>query len=82
MKDAYAWWTEQYADGLAVKAMDRHRDYERRYTLIVFCAGASAPPPGSVLYLEDPSVLHLTNLKIDVHGYVFDRLPRTVTEGE
>ena len=80
MKEAYAWWTEQFADGLAAKAMDRHRDYERRYTLIVFCQGSAAPAVGSELYLELPAKLYQKSLRIDVHGYVFDKLPRDSKE--
>lgn len=80
MKDGYAWWMAQFLDGLSNKVMDGQRAFEKRYTLIVFCEGSSAPPPGSKLYIELPSQLYQSSLKIDVHGYVFDHLPRNAKE--
>lgn len=74
-KEAYAWWLEQFADGLAAKAMDGPHEYEKRYTLVVFCQGHTAPHPGSELYLELPAHLYQRSLTVQVHGYVFDSLP-------
>jgi hypothetical protein len=80
MKDGYAWWMAQFIDGLSDKVMDGFRAYEKRYTLIVFCQGNGAPQPGSTVYVELPSQLYQSSLKIDVHGYVFDSLPRSASE--
>lgn len=80
MKDGYAWWMAQFLEGLSDKVMDGHRPFKKEYTLIVFCQGSGAPQPGSKLYIELPSHLYQSSLKIDVHGYVFDNLPRNASE--
>lgn len=75
MKDAYAWWTAQFLQGMAAKVMDRERDVAREHILLLFCQGSTSPKPRSKLYLEVPAKLYQRNLRIKVHGYIFEQLP-------
>jgi hypothetical protein len=82
MKDAYAWWTAQFIDGLRVEINDQPRDSESRMTLIVLAAIESGqiPKPRDVIYFELPDDLAIDTLTAQVHVYLFDFLPTSPFE--
>lgn len=82
MKDAYAWWTAQFLDGLRVEVNDQPRDSEARVTLIVLAAIESdqIPKPTDVIYFELPDELAIDTLTAQVHVYLFDILPTSPFE--
>ncbi len=61
MKEAYAWWTTQFMDGLRDKTRDTPDpdDAENKRTVVVLAAWASKPMPkaGDIIYFEVPSAL-------------------------
>src|SRR5260370_32679379 len=77
MKDAYAWWTAQFFDGLRVEINDQPRDSEVRRTLLVLAAieGRQMPKPGACICFELPKELAIDTLTAQVHVYLFDTLP-------
>jgi hypothetical protein len=82
MKDAYAWWTTQFVEGLLHKTRDTPSpdDAESRKTVVVIAAlSASSPTPteGQIIYFEVPSALRgsIRSLKTEVHIYLFATLP-------
>ncbi len=81
MKDAYAWWTTQFFEGLRDKTRDTPDpdDAENKRTVVVIAARASTPLPqkGDVIYFEIPSALggSIRSLATDVHIYIFPTVP-------
>lgn len=83
MKDAYAWWTREYFDGLQAEANDAPRDGEGKRTIIVLAAVASgsAPARGDRIYFEIPAALtEIRSLDAEVHLHLFDVLPASPNE--
>lgn len=82
MKDAYAWWTAQFIDGLRVEINEQPRDSESRVTLIVLAAidRGQTPKPKDVIYFELPDDLAIDTLTAQVHVYLFDVLPKSPFE--
>jgi hypothetical protein len=54
MKEAYAWWTREYFEGLRAEASDSPRDSEPRRTVVVVAAQPAGlvPRPDDVIYFE------------------------------
>ena len=83
MKEAYAWWTMQFIDGLYAEANDVPRDAENIRTIVVLAARATAPLPrtGQVIYFEIPEALDkIQSMQAEVHIYLFATLPPSPTE--
>ena len=84
MKDAYAWWAEQYIEGLAGRFKDRPRDAASQRTMVVMaeCNGPDAPGPEDALYFEIPEAIDtITSVQTEVHVFLFDKLPPTPALG-
>jgi hypothetical protein len=82
MKDAFSWWTHQFIEGLADKANDAPREGEAKRTIVIMAqyAGTRLPKADELLYFELRSALGtVTNLKAEVHMFLFDTLPATPT---
>ena len=78
MKDAYAWWTAQFLDGLRAKADDIPDDAENKRTIVVIAAQAKGalPKKDEVIYFEIPEALgRIQSLRAEVHIYVFRTVP-------
>jgi hypothetical protein len=79
MKEAYAWWTTQFVDGLRAKTIDTPRDAEGKHTIVIIAAQASAalPQKGDIIYFELPEALgqRIHSLRAEVHIYLFPKLP-------
>jgi hypothetical protein len=79
MKEAYAWWTMQFIDGLYVEAnSDLPKDSENMRTIVVLAARASGakPRPGEIIYFEIPEALdRIQSMQAEVHIYLFSALP-------
>jgi hypothetical protein len=81
MKEAYAWWTTQFIDGLRMKASDipDPDDAENKRTIVVIAAFSGLQPPksGDVVYFEIPEALGqwIQSLRAEVHIYLFPTLP-------
>lgn len=81
MKEAYAWWTMQFIDGLYAEANgDLPKDAENMRTIVVLAAHTSGRPPrsGQIIYFEIPEALdRIQSMQAEVHIYVFPTLPST-----
>ena len=81
MKDAYAWWTTQFMEGMRDKTRDTPDpdEAENKRTVVVLAARASSPLPkdGDIIYFELPSALRgsIRTLDTEVHIYLFSALP-------
>ena len=84
MKEAYAWWTMQFIDGLHAEANgDLPKDAENMRTIVVLAAYTSGqlPRPGQVIYFEIPEALdRIQSMQAEVHIYIFPKLPSTSSE--
>lgn len=83
MKEAYAWWTHEFMEGLAQKANDLPRDGEAQRTIIVLAEGRTGegPKEGDKIYFELPAALgKVQTMSAEVHIYVFDHLPPSPAE--
>ncbi len=77
-RDAYAWWAEQFMEGLADKFNDYPRDGEAKKTIIILAqdGGQGLPNSGDVIYFELPAAIgKVQSLSAEVHLYVFGTLP-------
>lgn len=84
MKDAYAWWTGQFLDGLRAKANDIPDDAESKRTIVVIAAqaGGALPRTDEIIYFEIPEALGgIQSLKAEVHAYVFAAVPPSPVQG-
>ena len=85
MKEAYAWWTSQFLDGLRAKANDipDPDDAENKKTVVVVAARGTAPLPqkDEVIYFETFSALggSIRSLDTEVHIYIFPTTPPSPT---
>jgi hypothetical protein len=78
MKDAYAWWTMQFIDGLRSKTNDIPRDAEDTRTIVVIAAHSSGalPQADDLIYFEIPGALgRIQSLRAEVHIYLFRSVP-------
>ena len=81
MRDAYAWWTTQFMEGMRDKTRDTPDpdEAENKRTVVVIAARASSPLPkeGDIVYFELPSALRgsIRTLDTEVHIYLFSTLP-------
>jgi hypothetical protein len=75
MKEAYAWWTTQFVEGLRAKTIDTPRDAEGKHTIVIIAAQASGtlPQKGDIVYFEIPEALgqRIQSLRAEVHIYLF-----------
>ena len=81
LKEAYAWWTTKYVDGLRVEIGRPPSDVENKQTIVVLAARAALgalPKVGDVVYFEmSKALMEFNSLRPEVHIYVFDPLPAT-----
>lgn len=77
MKEAYAWWTMQFIDGLRAEANDTPAESDRTRTIVVIaaCKSAKIPGNGKVIYFEMPEAILVQSLQPEVHIYIFATLP-------
>jgi hypothetical protein len=77
MKQAFAWWTHQFMEGLADKANDLPRDGEGKRTIVIMCeCEGGLPKRNDRIYFELRAALgKVQSLRAEVHIYVFDTLP-------
>jgi HKD family nuclease len=78
-KEAYAWWTKQFLDGLTSKAsLDIPKDFESQKTIVFLGAQSegNALKKGDVIYFEIPANLkQIRALQSEVHIYILDSVP-------
>lgn len=83
MKEAYAWWTLQFVEGLAAKVNDAPREGEGKPTIIVLAVEGDSglPNKDDVIYFEIPAALgQIESLRAEVHLYVFEQKPSSAAE--
>ena len=78
-KDAYAWWTKQFLDGLLAKVKnDIPKDFESAKTIVFLGVKSEniSLKEGDVIYFEIPRVLkQIRALEADVHVYILQSVP-------
>lgn len=82
MKDAFAWWTGEYIDGLKAEVKIPQESIAGRSILI--CAKISdddLPKAGDQLYFEIPSGIKIETLKTETHLFLFKTMPANSLEG-
>ncbi|MGJ4940623.1 hypothetical protein ACQR1W_08640 [Bradyrhizobium sp. HKCCYLS1011] len=78
MKEAYAWWTREYFDGLRIEANDAPKDSEGQRTIVILAAVSSGrrPKVGDIIYFEIAEDLsEIDRINAEVHIYLFSSLP-------
>jgi hypothetical protein len=79
MKEAYAWWTREFLDGLKAEVR-LPQDATAVRTILLFARAASSdrPKTGDQLYFEIPAgIEQIESLKTETHLFLFDTLPET-----
>src|SRR5436853_5266848 len=79
MKDAYAWWTREFIDGMKAE-MKIPQDWNTVRTILLFASAAPGDRPntGDHLYFEIPAgIEQIESLKTETHLFLFDTLPTT-----
>lgn len=76
MKEAFAWWTGEFFDGLRAE-IGIPQDWTTLRTIVIF---AEANPTdrlalGDSFYFELPAGIAIESLKTEVHLYLFSKLP-------
>jgi hypothetical protein len=69
MKEAYAWWSTQFIDGLRAKFNDQPRDDGKR-TIVILAVQVEGtlPQPNEIIYFEIPEALgRIQSFKAEVH---------------
>jgi hypothetical protein len=77
MKEAYAWWTREFIDGLKAE-IRLPQDWTTVRTILLFAIAANGDRPkrGDQLYFEIPAgIEQIESLKTEVHLFLFDTLP-------
>lgn len=76
MKEAFAWWTGEFLDGLRSE-IGIPQDWTTVRTILIFAeAGPTErPTSGDSVYFELPSGIAIESLKTEAHLYLFDKLP-------
>jgi hypothetical protein len=78
MKEAFAWWTREFIDGLKAE-MRLPFDWTSVRTIVLFASAAKQdrPKDGDHLYFEIPAgIEQIESLKTETHLFLFDSLPR------
>ncbi len=79
MKEAFAWWTREFLDGMRVE-MKIPQDWTTVRTILLFASAAAGdrPKTGDNLYFEIPAgIEQIESLKTETHLFLFDTLPAT-----
>lgn len=77
MKEAFAWWTREFIDGLRVE-VGLPSDSTTVRTILIFAVAAKSDRPATSdqLYFEIPTgVEQIESLKTETHLFLFDSLP-------
>jgi len=77
MKEAFAWWTREFIDGLRVE-IGIPQDWTTVRTILIFATAhrSMRPVPGDQIYFEIPAgIEQIENLKTETHLFLFDTLP-------
>jgi hypothetical protein len=79
MKEAYAWWTKEFIEGLKAEMKLPHDGTTVRTILLFASAGRrDRPRIGENLYFEIPvGIEQIESLKTETHLFLFDSLPAT-----
>ena len=83
MKEALAWWTREYIEGMRAE-MHIPIDSATLRTILIFARATKAARPkmGEQFYFEIPSgIEQIESLKTEAHLFLFDTLPRTARDG-
>lgn len=78
LKEAYAWWTREYFEGLRIEASDVPRDFEAKRTIVILAAISNGrlPKTGDIIYFEIAEELReIRSLDTEVHIHLFNTLP-------
>jgi hypothetical protein len=79
MKEAYAWWTREFLDGLKAE-MGLPQEGATVRTIVLFASAAKADRPknGDQLYFELPDgIEQIESLKTETHLFLFDNFSST-----
>jgi HKD family nuclease len=77
MKEAYAWWTREFIEGLKSE-IGVSTDWTAVRTILLFAsvAGPDRPKKGEHIYFEIPAgIEQIESLKTETHLFLFDTLP-------
>ncbi len=77
MKEAFAWWTREFIDGMKAE-MKLPSEWTTVRTILVFAQATKSarPKTGDQLYFEIPGgIEQITNLKTETHLFLFEKLP-------
>jgi hypothetical protein len=77
LKEAYAWWTREFIDGLHAE-MRLPQDWQVARTILVFATAATSdrPKTGNYLYFEIPDgIEQIESLRTETHLFLFNTLP-------
>lgn len=76
MKEAYAWWTREFLDGLIAEiGLPRDGDSKRTILLFVEAQKAYRLKEGDHVYFELPDGIAIDSFNTEVHLFLFDTLP-------
>jgi hypothetical protein len=81
LKEAYAWWSKQYFEGLGAE-IDLPQGWRPVRTILVLAqaSGNNWPTIADLIYFELPSGIHIQSLATEVHLFLFKRLPSTPSD--
>jgi hypothetical protein len=82
MKEALAWWTREFIDGLRAE-MDMPSNFASVRTILIFASPENAGHPkiGDQIYFEIPSgIEQIESFRTEAHLFIFDKLPSTARE--
>lgn len=77
MKEAYAWWTREFVDGLRAE-IRLPQNWTATRTILLFASAGRGDRPknGEHLYFEIPGgIEQIESLKTETHLFLFDKLP-------
>ena len=77
MKEAFAWWTREFIEGLRTE-IDIPQDWNTVRTILIFASAPTGdrPATGEHLYFETPTgIEQIESLKTEVHLFLFGALP-------
>ena len=82
MKEALAWWTREFIEGMKAE-MEMPADSTTVRTILIFAYAAKAarPKKGDQIYFEIPSgIEQIESLKTEAHLFLFEKMPKTARE--